>query len=56
LSEADVSAGPYIQATNYFRMMAREVTFWAERAGTLRVEGWIDTEIQALRAWSRTYL
>ncbi len=56
LSEADLSAGPYIQATNYFRMMAREVTFWAERAGILRVEGWIDTEIQALRTWSRTYL
>lgn len=56
LSEAHLSAGPYIQATSYVRMMSREVSFWAERAGILRVEGWIDTEIQALRVWSSTYL
>lgn len=56
LSEADLAAGPYIQATGYVRMMAREVSFWAERAGILRVEGWIDAEIQALRAWSSTLL
>jgi len=56
LNPADLAAGPYLQATSYFRMMAREVSFWAERAGILRVQGWIDDEMEALRGWSRTHL
>ncbi len=44
LKPADLAAGPYLQPTSYFRLMAREVSFWAERAEILRVQGWIDDE------------
>ncbi len=56
VTHADVATGPYLWATSYLRMMAGEVAHWVARVGTLRVQEWIDDELQALHSWSAAYL
>jgi Ser/Thr protein kinase RdoA (MazF antagonist) len=54
-SPEEVAAVPYFMAADALRMMAAEVSRWAQWCGSARVDAWINEKLVWLRQWNRSH-
>jgi Ser/Thr protein kinase RdoA (MazF antagonist) len=52
----ELAAVPYFVAADAIRMMADEISRWAQWCGTWRVDTWVDDKLEWLSGWAENHL